>query len=120
MGGKRKQPVGPRAKAARDTTPPIPAEPVDLLAGLAPGVELHADDVPPGLWPEGPGTALPAQMSVAEAGKMLRSGDTTIRRLIRTPELQAARAGKLPSDRRAAGHVDRAGAPPPTRRRPGE
>ena len=28
---------------------PIPLDPVSLLAGLAPGLELTADDLPPGI-----------------------------------------------------------------------
>src|SRR5207247_457756 len=46
MGGRRKaRPRAPRAPKPA----PIALEPVDLLAGLAPGVELHADHLPPGI-----------------------------------------------------------------------
>ena len=85
--------------------PPIPCEPVDLLAGIAPGVELAADE----------DAGEPASMTVAEAGKLLRSGDDTIRRLIRTATLRPAAPGAPRTD-----EVARAGVPPRTRDRPGE
>ena len=92
-------------------------QPVDLLAGLAPGVELHADDLPPGIDEESPaGAPLPATVTVAEAGRLIRSGDGTIRRLIRTTVLG-------PEKRPAAGEgadIDRAGVPPRTPGKPGE
>jgi hypothetical protein len=83
--------------------PPIPLEPIDLLAGLAPGVELQAGDV---------------VTSVAQTGKLLRSGDTTIRRLIRTRVIRPC-----PSDSPASGDDDleRAGVVlPRDPRKPGE
>jgi len=95
---------------------PIALEPVDLLAGLAPGVELHADDLPPGIDEESSATApLPATLTVAEAGRLIRSGDGTIRRLIRTT--------LLGPEKRSAGEgadTDRAGVLPRTPGKPGE
>ena len=63
--------------------PPIPLDPIDLLAGIGPGVELEADDLPAGV--AGAETTEPAIITVDELGRQLRSGDPTIRRLIRTP-----------------------------------
>src|ERR1051326_9132747 len=97
--------------------PAIPLEPVDLLAGLAPGVDLHADDLPPGIDEEGPSVgATPTRLTVAEAGKLIRAGDGTVRRLIRTDVLTPAD----PARPRRVGDVDRAGAPPRTSDKPGE
>ena len=62
--------------------PPIPLSPVDLLAGLAPGLELTADDLPPGI--AGNDQAEEAMVTVEELGRMLRVNESTIRRLIRT------------------------------------
>jgi hypothetical protein len=106
-----------RARRARAPEPPIALDSIDLLAGLAPGVELCADDLPPGIatasesqLPE------PASMTVAEAGRLIRTGDGTVRRLIRTTVL-------TPPDRprpRVAADTDRAGVPPRTPDKPGE
>ena len=112
-GGRRRRTQ--TARGGRTTEPPIPIEPVDLLAGLAPGVELEADDLPPDLNPDASDTPRPAVLTVAEAGKQLRQGDDTIRRLIRTPELQPA-----PSAGGGEVELQRAGVPPRTRERPGE
>src|SRR5439155_270315 len=66
-GGRRK--ARPRARRAPKPAP-IALEPVDLLAGLAPGVELHADHLPPGIDEESSATTpLPATLTVAEAGR---------------------------------------------------
>lgn len=92
----------PDASAA----PPIPLEPVDLLAGLAAGLELHASDA----------SADGASTDVAEVGKMIRAGEATVRRLIRTASLRPAAPGTPPSD----AVPDRAGVLPPTRDKPGE
>jgi len=115
MGGGRRKPRPGRRRASQPA--PIALEPIDLLAGLAPGVELRADDLPPGIDEESPARApLPASLTVAEAGRLIRSGDGTIRRLIRTP-------GLAPEQRPAArdgADIDRAGVPPRTARKPGE
>lgn len=101
---------------------PIPLAPVDLLAGLAPGVELHTDDLPPGVDPEPTDDeAVPATMSVAEAGRLLRCGDATIRRLIRTAVLRPVDVGEGPRLRRQdVEELARAGVLPRSRERPGE
>jgi len=113
-GGRRK----PRPRARRAPTPaPLALEPVDLLAGLAPGVELHADDLPPGIDEESAArTPLPASLTVAEAGRLIRSGEGTIRRLIRTTVLTPE---KRPAARERA-DTDRAGVLPRTPGKPGE
>jgi hypothetical protein len=61
---------------------PIPLDPVNVLAGIAPGLELTADDLPAGI--AGAETASEATISVEEVGRMLRVSEVTIRRLIRT------------------------------------
>jgi len=110
-------PRKPRPRRRRAPRPaPIALEPVDLLAGLAPGVVLRADDLPPGIDAESSArTPQSATLTVAEAGRLIRSGDGTIRRLIRTtvlgPEKRPAREGA---------DTDRAGVPPRTARKPGE
>jgi hypothetical protein len=95
-----------------ERTPPFPIAAVDLLAGIGPGVELHADA------PEVDSTEHvdPATTTVAETGKLLRSGDSTIRRLIRTAVLRPVESsGDEPPT-----EPERAGVVPRTRRRPGE
>ena len=118
-GGKGARPR--RARRAADPPvplePPIPLEPVDLLAGLAPGVELHADDLPPGIGAAAPSDQpMPARLTVAEAGKLIRAGDGTVRRLIRTEVLTPAD----PDGPRPLREVDRAGVPPRSSDKPGE
>jgi len=102
---KRRMPVGP----------PLPLTPIDLLAGLGPNVELLADDLPPGIGTEATG-ATPALTTVAETGKMLRAGDATIRRLVRTRGVLAGSADPIPR----AIEPDRAGVVPRTPDKPGE
>ena len=80
-----------RKHATTADSHPIPLEPVDLLAGLAPDVQLDVDELPAGI--AGVTMDTPMQISVAEVGKQLRSGDPTVRRLIRTPGV-GPRAGK--------------------------
>jgi len=109
MGGRR------RGGDGREREAPIPLEPVDLLAGLAPGVELQADDLPPGIDPDGPDAPTEASVTVADAGRMIRAGEAVVRRLIRTPVLVA----DAPATSRAD-DVDRAGVLPRTPDKPGE
>jgi len=104
--GRRKRTAG----EARDPRP-LPLDPIDLLAGLAPGLELQADDVPAAVDPDAP---LPATTTVAEAGRMIRAGDGTIRRLIRTRVLRPAERPAGQTD------TDRAGVLPRTPDKPGE
>jgi hypothetical protein len=94
---------------------PLPVTPLDLLAGLGDGVELHADgslDAPDA----NADGAEPATTTVAETGKLVRSGDSTVRRLIRTSVLRPA----APGDEAPPLEPDRAGVLPRTRERPGE
>jgi hypothetical protein len=115
--GKGREPAASKRARRAPAEPPIPVEAVDLLAGLAPGVELCADPLPAGLGPEAAGGAENTpRLSVADTGRLLRSGDDTIRRLIRRPGI-----GPMP-DGAPTGptEVCRAGVPPRSRRRPGE
>jgi excisionase family DNA binding protein len=108
-GGEERAPAGP----------PIPLAPVDLLAGIAPGVELHADGIPPGI--ASADEPADATMSVAEAGRLLRCGDATIRRLIRTAVLRPVEAaGDIRFRRQDVEDLARAGVVPRTPQRPGE
>ena len=112
-GGKRTRP----RRARRAVEPPIPIQPVDLLAGIAPGVDLRADDLPPGIDAEVPADgATRTRLTVAEAGKLIRAGDETVRRLIRTDMLKPVD----PKRPRRFGDVDRAGVPPRSADKPGE
>ena len=109
MGERRRSTTRSRGEA------PIPLEPVDLLAGLAAGVELQADDVP-ALLAERSGPPAPALTTVAAAGKLLRTGDATVRRLIRSAAIEPTPT----RSRRRRRDVDRAGVVPRSRSRPGE
>jgi excisionase family DNA binding protein len=112
---------GARRSAERrePAAPPIPLSPLDLLAGIAPGVELHADEVPSSVDVDKEDGA--ATMSVAEAGKILRCGDATIRRLIRTAVLRPVEEGDGSRLRRQdVQDLARAGVLPRSRERPGE
>ena len=97
-------------RAAEDGEP-LPVAPVDLLAGLAPGVVLETDPLPAGVaGAEDDGTAA---ATVDEIGRMLRSGDSTVRRLVRGKVIRQVGAAK-------DGSPVRAGVPPRTPERPGE
>jgi hypothetical protein len=97
--------------------PPIPLSPIELLAGLGPDIELLADDLPPGIAGAATdGGATPAVTTVADAGKLLRAGDATVRRLVRTRGVLAGSADPIPR----AVERDRAGVPPRTPDKPGE
>ena len=114
--GKERRGAGPASAdgdAKRRSPTPIPLEPVDLLAGLAPGVELHAD----GLLEE-EDEAEQVTTTVTEAGRMIRAGEGTVRRVIRTTVLKPANAA--PTDQTPVEDDDRAGVVPRTRERPGE
>jgi hypothetical protein len=89
-------------------------EPVDLLAGLAPGVELTADDLPPGICIDDPAPGpSAASITVAEAGRHVRAGEATVRRLIHTKVLR-------PGTPARPHEPDRAGVPPRSPDKPGE
>jgi hypothetical protein len=106
---------GRRGDDRREHEAPIPLDPVDLLAGLAPGVELQADDLPPGIDPDGPNAPTEASVTVTDAGRMIRAGEAVVRRLIRTPVLVPETTTTSRAD-----DVDRAGVLPRTPDKPGE
>ena len=106
--------AGAGGRTKRRSEAPIPLEPVDLLAGLAPGVELHADGF---LDPDGDDEER-ATTTVAEAGRMIRAGEGTVRRLIRTTVLKPETRPR--TDQSPVEDDDRAGVVPRTRDRPGE
>lgn len=70
----------------RQAAPPIPLDPVNALAGLAPGLELVVDPLPRGV--AGAEETEPVTVSVEEIGRLLRCSEATIRRLIRTAVLK--------------------------------
>ena len=70
----------------RKQAPPIPLDPVNLLAGLAPGLELTVDPLPRGI--AGAEETEPVTVTVDEIGRLLRCGEATVRRLIRTAVLR--------------------------------
>jgi excisionase family DNA binding protein len=108
------------AERREPAAPPIPLSPLDLLAGIAPGLELHADELPSSIDVDAADEGA-ATMTVAEAGKILRCGDATIRRLIRTAVLRPIEEGDGPRLRRQeVEDLARAGVLPRSRERPGE
>lgn len=109
----------PRRAAPRMPAPvPLPVTPLDLLAGLAPGVELTTDDTPPGVAGGAPRPRR-TSLTVSEAGRMLRAGDGVIRRLIRTEMLRPV-PDDAPRDPRHTDEPCRAGVLPRRRDKPGE
>jgi excisionase family DNA binding protein len=75
-----------KRSAKSKAAPPIPLDPVNLLAGLAPGLELVVDDLPAGV--AGAETTEPMTVTVDEIGRLLRCSEATVRRLIRTAVLR--------------------------------
>jgi len=73
-------------QARKPAPPPIPLDPVNLLAGLAPGLELVVDDLPAGV--AGADETQPMTVTVDEIGRLLRCSEATVRRLIRTAVLR--------------------------------
>lgn len=65
---------------------PIPLEPIDLLAGLAPGLELETDPLPAGVADAEDDE--PAVATANDIGRLLRVVEPTVRRLIRTPGIE--------------------------------
>lgn len=73
---------------------PIPLDPVNVLAGIGSGLELHAGPTPPGV--AGATREDEAYVSVEELGRMLRLGEASIRKLIRTAVIRpVVRDGKI-------------------------
>ena len=74
------------SQARKPAAPPIPLDPVNLLAGLAPGLELVVGDLPAGV--AGADETQPMTVTVDEIGRLLRCSEATVRRLIRTAVLR--------------------------------
>ena len=91
---------------------------MSLLAGLAPGVELAADDLPVGI--ASADETQPATVTVEEVGRLLRCGEATVRRLIRTAVLRPLQVGDQLHVRRADLEAYRSGVVPRLRGKPGE
>jgi hypothetical protein len=115
---------GPKEQSPRKrrAEPPLPVTAIDLLAGLAPDVELRAGDLPSGIArePGAGGPPLPATTTVADTGRLLRAGDDTIRRLIRTALLRPRRGRPDGDAAEPAAEPARAGVLPRTPDKPGE
>ncbi|MCW5892096.1 MAG: helix-turn-helix domain-containing protein [bacterium] len=79
----------PAPRPARRHESPIPLDPVSVLAGIAPGVELTVDPLPAGV--AGALEDTRVTVSVEEVGRLLRCGEGTVRRLIRTAVLRPVR-----------------------------
>jgi len=65
-----------------DDGDPIPLDPLNVLAGIGAGLELTTDPLPAGI--AGATAEQEAYVSVEELGRMLRLGEASIRKLIRT------------------------------------
>lgn len=65
---------------------PIPLDAASLLAGIGPGVVLEADPLPAGI--AGNAAEQPAVVTIDQLGRMLRCGEATVRRLIRTAAIE--------------------------------
>lgn len=75
-----------RTDGEQPAKPPIALEPVDLLAGLAPGLTLTTDELPPGIANTDERT--PPEVTVNDIGRQIRQDEPTVRRLIRNPMLR--------------------------------
>jgi excisionase family DNA binding protein len=102
----------------RRSAPPIPLDAVSLLAGIAPGVVLEADPVPADI--AGTAEPQPATVTVEEVGRLLRCGEATVRRLIRTAVLRPVQVGDTVQVRLADVDAYRNSFAPRTASKPGE
>jgi excisionase family DNA binding protein len=107
-----------RRRPSSEQRTPLPVQPVNLLAGIAPGIDLGADDLPAGV--AGTEAARPATVSVEAVGKMLRCGDATVRRLIQSGVLRPVEERGEVRIRRTEVLALRAGVLPATSDKPGE
>ena len=107
-----------RRRPSSEQRAPLPVRPVNLLAGIAPGVDLGADDLPGGV--AGAEATTPATVTVEEVGKMLRCGDATVRRLIQSGVLRPVEQRGKVRIRRTEVLALRAGVLPATSDKPGE
>ena len=107
-----------RRRPSSEQRAPLPVRPVNLLAGIAPGVDLGADDLPGGV--AGAEATTPATVGVEEVGKMLRCGDATVRRLIQSGVLRPVEQRGKVRIRRTEVLALRAGVLPATSDKPGE
>ncbi len=107
-----------RRSPSSEPRTPLPVRPVNLLAGIAPGVDLGADDLPAGV--AGAEATMPATVSVEEVGKILRCGDATVRRLIQSGVLRPVEGRGKVRVRRTEVLALRAGVLPATSDKPGE
>jgi hypothetical protein len=88
MGRRRTHGTDARPGDALDAeSAPIPLDPIGLLAGIAPGLELDGTVSPDG-------DIEPAPISVEEVGRLLRCNEATVRRLIRTAVLRPVGMGE--------------------------
>ena len=69
---------------------PIALRPIDLLAGIGPGITLDADDLPAGIADD---QTSGASLTVEEAGRLVRD-EPVVRRLIRTPGIGPGGGGR--------------------------
>jgi hypothetical protein len=69
---------------------PLALDAASVLAGLEAGTELAVDDLPAGV--AGSPAALPVAATAEDVGRRIRTGEPTVRRLIRTRVLRPAAA----------------------------
>jgi hypothetical protein len=98
MSRRRMQGTDARPVDAHDESGPIPLDPIGLLAGIAPGLELEGTTSPDG------SIDVAAPVSVEEVGRLLRCSEATVRRLIRTAVLRPIGVGERFVRRRDVDH----------------
>jgi hypothetical protein len=91
MGMRRTRGARGAEAAALESEParrsPIPLDALSVIAGIAPGLELQSTVSPEGT------VASAGTVSVDEVGRLLRCGEATVRRLIRTAVLRPVGVG---------------------------